>query len=351
MTDTSWDIPYIHGKDQDGGDIIGVNNFEFTIIVHLNGKRAELTPEEFLREAWTNGFDTFCSICNEHFDLATELPVRLLGLGQHVSVTDPLKQDMPPLHVRNYHLKCLGASNIRYLPVSHPWHSSVAEAYALCTFNAKASQTCYEVPIRTLMAVQRRFGPGYMLWHDYLSIPQWQDDLRGTAILPQIFKIFEASGCSILHLEQHPPSEIVSTPTLEMIGRHNAGLQQFFTAHLFTRLWPIVEFDRAGEAYIMSDEYHILEPKFTTFVNKILDAKMIGDSNTPTGNDATLQWIAHLPLFIRERQEKKCFGYTFDMIANLGCRSFRDKFIGASELLGVPEYPQELPVDVPDACL
>ncbi|OAL47948.1 hypothetical protein IQ07DRAFT_108846 [Pyrenochaeta sp. DS3sAY3a] len=347
MRDKSWDTPYIHGKDQEGDQTLGAHNFESTMTVFLNDQRVDFSPETFLHDAWTQGFDTPCTTCKEHFDLATEPPVRLLGLGQHVSVTDPLRQDLPPLHVRNYHLRCLKASNIRYIPVSHPWHSSIAEAYALRTFNAKAAQTCYEAPIRTLMAVQRRFGSDCLLWHDYISIPQWQDNFRGTVILPQIFKIFEASGSSILHLGQQPPSEIVRTPTLEMINQYNDGLQQFFTAHLFTRLWPIVEFDRAGEAYIMSNEYTILEPKFTVFVKEILDATTLGS----TGNNGSVQWVHNLPLFVRERQKNKCFGYVFDMIANLGCRSFRDKFIGASELLGILDYPKELPVDVQDACL
>jgi hypothetical protein len=342
--DTSWNTPYIHGKDHEGSETIYAHDSDSTLTVFLNNQRNEFTPEKFLHDAWTQGFDTPCTTCKEKFDLATELPVRLLGLGPHVSVTDPLRQYLPPLYVRNYHLKCLKASDIQYIPVSHPWHSSVAEAYALRTFNAKAAQTCYEAPLRTLMAVQRRFGHDCLLWHDYISIPQWQDDLRGTVILPQIFKIFKTSGSSILHLGQQPPSEIVHTPTLEMITRHSDGLQQFFSAHLFSRLWPIIEFDRAGEAYIMSNEYRILEPKFTTFVKEILHA-------TSIRNNVSVQWIAHLPLFVRERQTNKCLGYVFDMIANLGCRSFRDKFIGASELLGIFDYPKELPVDIQEACL
>ena len=351
MRDTSWDTPYIHGKDQEGDETLGLHNFESTLTVFLDNQKVEFSPEEFLHEAWTQGFDTPCTACKENFDLAAEPPVRLLGLGQHVDVTDPLKQDLPPLCVQNYHLRCLKANSIRYIPVSHPWHSSVAEAYALRTFNAKAAQTCYEAPLRTLMAVQRRFGPDCLLWHDYISIPQWHNEFRGTVILPQIFKIFEASGSSILHLGQLPPPDIVREPTLDVINRYNDGLQHFFNAHLFSRLWPIVEFDKAGEAYIMSNEYGIVEPKFTTFVKEILDATTVESTPTSVENLTSLQWINHLPLFIRERQKNKCFGYVFDMIADLGCRSFRDKFIGAAELLGIPDYPTELPVDVQDACL
>lgn len=351
MRDKSWDTPYIHGKELEVEDTLGVYDMESKFTVFLSGQRLDFSPERFLHSAWTQGFGTPCIICEEDFDLAIEPPVRLLCLGHDVSVTDPLRQSLPPLHIQNYHLRCLKERSIKYVPVSHPWHPSIAEAYANRTFNMKAAQTCYEAPLRTLMAIRRRFGPDHLLWHDYISIPQWEDNFRGTIILPQIFKIFEASSSCVLHLGQMPPNEIVNTPTFETVSQRSDGLQQFFAAHLFSRLWPIVEFDRAGEAYIMSEKYSILEPKFTVFVKNILDAVREAENLTLSRGVDLVQWIYGLPLFIRERQKNKCLGYVFDMIANLGCRSFRDKFIGASELLRVPDYSKELPADAEDACL
>lgn len=351
MRDTSWDTPYMHGTDQEVNETSQVNNFDAVFTVYLEHRKNEFTPDNFLQACWTNGFDTSCTICREAFDLATEPPVRLLGLGQHTNATDPLTKKLPPPFVKNYHLRCLKANQVKFIPVSHPWHPSVAEAYALRTFNAKAAQTCYEAPIRTLLAVIRHFGSDYLLWHDYISIPQWQDDFRGTVILPQIFKIFEASGSAILHLGHQPPVEVVRTPTLGTISEHNNDLKRFFNAHLFSRLWPIVESDRAGEAYIMNNEYGIMEPKFSVFVKQVLNAVNAGATTTSYDQMSSSQWIYDLPLFVQERQKNKCLGYVYDMIADLGCRSFRDKFIGAAELLGISDYPTELPTDTQDACL
>ena len=351
MRDTSWDTPYIHGRDRESNQSEATHNLQSTMTVFVNEQRIVYSPESFLQAAWTREFDTPCTICKDHFDIATEPPVRLLGLGTQVRITDLLRQALPALHVKNYHLSCLKRKNVRYIPASHPWHSSIAEAYALRTFDAKAAQICYETPLRTLMAVQHRFGPDCLLWHDYISIPQWNEDFRGTVILPQIFKIFETSGSSILHLEQHPPSEIIREPTLQMIERHTKDLQKFFNAHLFSRLWPIVEFDRAGEAYIMNDKYDILKLKFTVLVEQILDAIKMSDETDLLNHSNSIKLMNHLPLCLRERQETKCLGYVFDMIADLGCRSFRDKFIGTSELLGIPDYPTKLPEDEQNACL
>jgi hypothetical protein len=351
MDDQSWNTPYIHGTDQEVDEISPKDTFDTVFTVYIGNKKNVFTPEEFLLACWTVGFDTSCAICRKSFELATEPPVRLLGLGQHMEAPDPLTKELPPISVNNYHLRCLQANQVKFVPVSHPWHPSIAEAYALRIFNAKAAQTCYEVPARTLLAVIRRFRSDCLLWHDYISIPQWQDEFRGTVILPQIFKIFEASGCAILHLGHHPPAEVVRMPTIGMINKHNSGLKRFFDAHLFSRLWPIVEFDRAGEAYIMNNEYEIMEPKFSMFVKKLLSAVNASAATMSCDRMSSSQWIFSLPLFVQERQKNKCLGYVYDMIADQGCRSFRDKFIGAAELLQISDYPTELPADSQDACL
>jgi hypothetical protein len=190
-----------------------------------------------------------------------------------------------------------------------------------------------------------------MLWHDYISIPQWQDDFRGTVILPQIFKIFETSGSAIIHLDRQPPVQVVQNPTPKTISDHSEELRHFFKAHLFTRLWPVVETDRAGDAYVMSKEYEIMDSKFLAFVGRVKDAVGMSKTSETGCETPSSRWLDDLPLFIRERQKNKCLGYVYDMIADLGCRSFRDKFIGASELLGVADYPTQLPTDTQDACL
>ncbi|KAJ4295067.1 hypothetical protein N0V90_007075 [Kalmusia sp. IMI 367209] len=330
MRDTSFDTPYLHGTDQEVDEASQVNNHDAVFSIYLEHQKVD---------------------CGEAFDLATEPPVRLLGLDRHTNNVDPLTKELPSPSIKNYHLRCLKADEVKFIPVSHPWHPSVAEAYALRTFNPKAAQTCYEAPIRTLLAVIRRFGPDYFLWHDYISIPQWQDDFRGTVILPQIFKIFEASGSAIMHLGHQPPVEIARSPNFETISEYSDDLKRFFTAHLFTRLWPIVEADRAGEAFIMNNEYEIMEQKFSTFVKQILNTVSAGATTTSNNRMSSLRWIYDLPLFVQEQQKNKCLGYVYDMIADLGCRSFRDKFIGAAELLGISDYPTKLPADTQEACL
>ena len=351
MTEPSWDTPYLHGKGIEEEEILlesEIHNSHATFTIYLGDRKVEYQPDKFLQACWTTGFDTPCSICNEEFGLAVAPPVRLLSLNRDFHGTKPLTRILLPFTVTNNHLKCLKSNNVKYFPVSHAWHQSIAEAYALRISNPGAAKACYEVPIRTLLAVIQRFGPDVRLWHDYISIPQWQDKFRGTTILPQIFDIFKESGCAIIHLGLQPPIEVMKTSTPETLIEHVSSLQRFFNAHWFSRMWPVVEFDRAGEAYIMSSKYEIMPSKFSSFVKQIID---VNSTSYPQSSGLALKWIEDLPLFIKERQKNKCLGYVFDMISDQGCRSFRDKFIGASELLEVPEYPTSLPPVPQDACL
>jgi hypothetical protein len=105
----------------------------------------------------------------------------------------------------------------------------------------------------------------------------------------------------------------------------------------------------------MNSKYEITPSKFSSLVKQITDShteciNSTGISCTPD-SESTWRWIETLPIFVKERQKNKCLGYVFDMIANQGCRSYRDKFIGASALLEVPGYSTELPQTPQEACL
>lgn len=349
--ETPWDIPYFHMKETKEEEMLygsEILDSYATFTVYLRDRKVEFEPQNFLQACWTTGFDTLCSICNKEFDLAVAPPVRLLGLNREFLGTQSVARALPPPTLTNNHLRCLRAANVKYFPVSHAWHSSVAEAYALRISNLSAAKACYGVPIQTLLSVVQRFGPDAKIWHDYISIPQWQDNFRGTTVLPQIFEVFKASGCAIIQLAYQLPVEPTKTSTPEDLIDHVSSLQCFFGAHLFSRMWPVIEFDQAGDAYIMDGKYKIMPRKFSSFVNQMIDVTTIRYPECP---ESVLKWIEDLPLFFKERQTNKCLGYVFDMISGLGCRSFRDKFIGASAMLEIPDYPTSLPSIPQEACL
>jgi hypothetical protein len=325
---------------------------EASLVFRVEDQKIKIQPQKFLQFCWTGGLDTPCSICNAPFIEAP--PVRLLGLTEAVYDTCPATGT---LTILNSHLTCLQRRGVRFLPVSRAWHHPVAEAYSSRMSNPSAAAIVYDMPLRTLIAAVQRFGPDVQIWHDYISIPQWQDDFRGTTILPQIFQIFEQGHSSIVHLDIQPPIQILENFTLEILITQSLSLLRLFSARWFGRMWPVVEYDLSPTAFLMDSNYEIMSQTFSSLVKQIIDgySRSANGNNTPRDiklpAESTLQWSEDIPLFLKDNSKKRCLGHIYDMIAEQGCRSYRDRFIASCALLRIQDYCSKLPADAQDACL
>ena len=97
MPDISWNTPYLHGSYEKAEDNCKAS---LSYKVFLKGEEQGLTSKTFLQSCWTAAFDTACFVCDEAFDLTLELPVRLIGLGQHSVVPNPLTPTFHPSRSR-----------------------------------------------------------------------------------------------------------------------------------------------------------------------------------------------------------------------------------------------------------
>jgi hypothetical protein len=216
----------------------------------------------------------------------------------------------------------------------------------------------YEIPVRILLAAAQRFGPDVQIWHDYISIPQWQDIFRGTTILPQIFQIFKFGDCSIIHLDDQPAIQTLETYTPENFVAQLSSLQRLFSARWFGRIWIVIEYDVCRDAYLLNSNYEIMPDTFPSLMRQIVDCHIscLNDNliNSISSVGSALQWIETIPIFVKERMKNKCLGYIYDMIGNQQCRLYRDRFVASCALLGVDNYSRilsELPQDPQAACL
>ncbi|KAI9775064.1 MAG: hypothetical protein M1839_001456 [Geoglossum umbratile] len=331
---------------------------ETTFVVHIGGRKLELQPHKFLEACWADGFDTPCSVCNAQFDVAKAPPVRTIRLNGDLRNIPPLTKALPPLVILNTHLECLKLNGIKYIPISHAWHQPVADAYASRVSNTAAARMVYEIPARTILAAAQRFGPDVQIWHDYISIPQWQDSFRGTIILPQIFQIFKHGDCSIIHLDDEPAIQTLETYTPEHFAAQSSSLQHLFSARWFNRMWVVIEYDVSRDAYLLNSNYEITLDTFSSLTGQIVDCHIscltdnLVHPASPIGS--ALKWIETVPMFVKERLKNKCLGHIYDMIGNQGCRDYRDRFIASCALLEVDDYSRilsELPQDPQEACL
>lgn len=304
-----------------------------------------LSQHELLGACWNTALDTPCSVCGHIFNNAIAPPVRTLSLRQPpLSNASPIH--LPSIRTINTHLECLKAKGTRVIPVSHAWHEPVARAYASREVNIEAARMVFELPVRMLVAASQRFGPDVQIWHDYISIPQWQDGFRGTTILPQIFKIFSYGGTALIHLDDEPTFNVRDLSDLTSSTTHMSTLRTLFSARWFHRMWIIVEYTMCQDSYLVNSRFEIMSDKFSCLIEKIMSS--CHDIPQP------IEWMSTVPLFVRERSVHNCLGHVYSLLADQGCRSYRDYFIAACAILEQSDDHRrlsELPSDTQEACL
>lgn len=155
---------------------------------------------------WKDDLDTPCAFCGKDFELV-DPPIRTVAIEQ----SDPLI-----VRVSNWHMKCVERSGLGLISVSHVWHDAIAAANLSEEDTPEASRCLHRVLSEILPTVQATFRDHFgqvELWHDYLSIPQWQRPMQQALLvmLPHIYKI--ARLC-LIHLDDISTKQIVAAATI-----------------------------------------------------------------------------------------------------------------------------------------
>tara|TARA_R110002003_G_scaffold79_4_gene7026 strand:+ start:7704 stop:8828 length:1125 start_codon:yes stop_codon:yes gene_type:complete len=212
----------------------------------------------------------------------------------------------------------------------------------------------FELPVRVLLAAAQRFGPDVQIWHDYISIPQWQESFRGTTILPQIFQIFKYGGTALIHLDDEPTFDLFEISTSQDILTHASSLQRIFDARWFCRMWIIVEFLMCRDGFLMNSRFEIMSNTFTSLMKTISEHHSQRLLSRGSSLEPTLDWLTSIPMFSKDTSTHNCLGHVFDLLANQGCRSHRDRFIATCAILEQDDNSTslaKLPQDTHEACL
>src|SRR5436309_15898621 len=81
-----------------------------------------------------------------------------------------------PIRIINRHFTCIKARKVNYIPVSHAWHQVVSSAQKDHIQNIETARLVYQIPIKSLLALSK--DATTEVWHDYLSVPQWQKKVQ-----------------------------------------------------------------------------------------------------------------------------------------------------------------------------
>ena len=327
------------------------------VLVHIGDRQVEIPFEKVLNGFWSGGLDSSCSVCNGSFNRETGPPIRTISSDHYVG-----SYQSHQFRVHNRHLDCMTRDHWKNIvPISHAWHNPVAKAHSSRESSDSAISLTLHIPSLVLGAVQHRFGSGIEIWHDYMSIPQWQHETQ-QSLLHLLPVVSNKAKRSIMHFDD------VSTEVLRSITDMRRSmappletLAAYMHSNWYQRMWVCLECASSQRAYVLSKDYSIHVYSF-----KGIEARMADHVGTylSSHDRATFHTrckelnFDHLSVRslsnISSIKARSTLGAVYDIIARKQCHTYRDRFIATSAFLHNQCYKEAvitLPADTTEACL
>ncbi|KAI0538212.1 hypothetical protein GGR58DRAFT_310754 [Xylaria digitata] len=233
------------------------------IIIYLGSVRQRVAQSRYLSHIWRSGLDSPCVVCHQDFIDKEEPPIRTFtfetseDLGEDASDITQLPIAPHPIRVFNRHFTCLKSKRIKYIPVSHVWHEAVSRAQVAGEPTTNAIRLGYQVPIRLLLALTRRFGR-VEVWHDYISVPQWQTTTQQQLLL-QLPNIYSYPDHMIMHLHDVSLSQLNDVADPPGYSAFIESIAKLTISRYFERMWVVLEYIQSKKATILSQYYDIFD--------------------------------------------------------------------------------------------
>lgn len=161
------------------------------------------------------------------------------------------------LIIYHRHMDCLFQST-QYVAISHVWHRDVADAQCNKQNStvqiSDVARVIRDVPARVCQGVFEGLGKRVEIWHDYISVPQWQDEAKWAIIqaIPQIFKqaILTTAYLSDLDVASISAMRKGSSPY-----ERCCGISNVCNAKWFSRVWTAMEFTQSHTIRFMTKDF------------------------------------------------------------------------------------------------
>lgn len=175
------------------------------------------------------------------------------------------------------HLECLFmSSSTKYIAISHVWHPDVAELQhkneeAEVNVDNVALLIC-EVPVRIYLGLMPSIQGHFEVWHDYISVPQWQHELK-KQILPEIPRIFHKASVTVAFLSDINDRTVKAMRAGNAVEERCRAVSNICNAKYFSRVWTAMEFTESREWRTMVNDYTLVDkhPVYRTLIQEVWD--------------------------------------------------------------------------------
>ena len=175
------------------------------------------------------------------------------------------KLDVPMLSevilIYHRHMDCLFRST-PYVAISHVWHPIVAELQyhrteATIPINEGVKILC-EVPIQIYLGLTTKIPKHFEIWIDYISVPQWQPDLK-KQIIYKIPQIFYRAEITIAHFSDIEAKSVAGMREGTSAYERCRGISNMCNAKYFSRVWTTMEYTQSQKLQVMLQDYSLVE--------------------------------------------------------------------------------------------
>ncbi len=329
---------------------------------------------DLLKCFWTDWLDSPCHCCQEPF--SDKPPIRTFAAAKEET------HSTHDIHIRifNRHLSCLKQSQACYIPVSHVWEPAIRDAHTLRLPTFDANLAIYSAIKALLSSSSGVFSQNVELWHDYYSVPQWNETIQKSLLLnlPMIYHgadeilvqlsdigpyviqtLFDAA------LNQDDLSSYKKDMSLYLRLQLITPVRSLCASQWTTRLWTTMEYSVSRRASIMDQSNRIwrtYEGKHETSRNTLGDllsccsTALVGISNSAHNLTAKIFKVVNtLSDLVPEQgsMENTCLGEALELIAHKQCQYFHDRFIALNIILNCNALPGStgIPTNNIDACM
>lgn len=231
----------------------------------------ESSARSFLNSLWSGNHleESSCCQCGQRINandvLARTFALENWNLSNSSALQWAEKLEVPTMAkvilVYHRHIECLIATT-PYVTITHVWDAQVAE---LQDRRAEATASVMEVakivleaPTRICLGLETSLTENFEIWHDYISVPQWQPTLKGQ-IIQTIPRIFNHAKCMVVFLSDLDAKSVEMMRNGTTVYERCRGISNVCNSKWFSRMWTAMELTQSRELRVMLKDYTLVE--------------------------------------------------------------------------------------------
>ncbi|CAF9915784.1 MAG: hypothetical protein HETSPECPRED_002582 [Heterodermia speciosa] len=231
------------------------------------------SPQDTLDTIWAgvNVENRKCCYCGTQIDLQSVLARTFCMRSQYVNQASSRdwaqKIDIPELCdqlvVFHRHLQCLFQST-KYVVISHVWHGDVAIAQSehgiSPTRLRDVARTVCNIPALVCRGLAAGLDQSLEVWHDYISVPQWQPDVKHKIIVA-IPELFRRAMLTVVYASDLDATNIEMMRSGSSAYDRCRAISKICNIKWFSRVWTAMEYIQSRQFCFMSKEFICLKDK------------------------------------------------------------------------------------------